>query len=165
MVSEKGNQTTLCPCFIREIGMNRQAHITTGALVGTLTGLITGNPYIGLVAGAIGGYIPDIDHPGSFLGFLVGHRTITHKVEFVLAVSLVAAVAGSIFGLQWVIGLSLFVGGISHLLLDACTKSGIQPFLFLPFRLSGPLRSGNILIEVPLSILFLLCTCRILGVF
>lgn len=145
--------------------MNRQAHITTGALVGTLTGLVTGNPYIGLVAGAIGGYIPDIDHPGSFLGFLVGHRTITHKVEFVLAVSLVAAVAGSIFGLQWVIGLSLFVGGISHLLLDACTKSGIQPFLFLPFRLSGPLRSGNILIEVPLSILFLLFTCRILGVF
>jgi inner membrane protein len=117
--------------------MNRQAHITTGALVGTLTGLITGNPYIGLVAGAIGGYIPDIDHPGSFLGFLVGHRTITHKVEFVLAVSLVAAVAGSIFGLQWVIGLSLFVGGISHLLLDACTKSGIQPFLFLPFRHSA----------------------------
>lgn len=145
--------------------MNRTAHMATGALVGTVTGLATGNPYIGMVAGAIGGYIPDIDHPGSILGFLVGHRTITHKVEFVLAVSLGLAIIGSLAGLQWVIGLSFFAGGLSHLLLDASTKSGIQPFIFLPFRISGPLRSGNILVEIPLSLLLLFCTGRILGVF
>jgi len=145
--------------------MNRQAHVTAGALVGTLTGLATGNPYAGLIAGTVGGYLPDIDHPGSILGFLVGHRTITHKVEFILAVSFALAVASAVVGLHLVVGLSFFMGGLSHLLLDASTKSGVQPFLFLPHRISGPLRSGNIMIEVPLSLLFLFCTVRILGVF
>ena len=145
--------------------MNKQAHITTGALVGTIAGAAVGNPYIGLIAGSIGGYLPDIDHPGSILGFLVGHRTITHKVEFILAASLLLAAVGSIYDLHMAAGLGLFVGGISHLLLDACTKSGIQPFMFLPLHLRGPLRSGNMLVEIPLSILLLFCTCRILGVF
>lgn len=145
--------------------MNRQAHVTSGALWGTLAGLATGEPYAGLIAGAVGGYLPDIDHPGSILGFLVGHRTITHKVEFILAVSLAFAAAGAMFGLQWAMGLGVFVGGLSHLLLDASTKSGITPFTFLPYHISGPLKSGNIFIEFPLSLLFLFCTGRILGVF
>ena len=144
--------------------MNRLAHVSTGALVGTLTGLATGNPYAGLIAGTMGGYIPDIDHPGSILGFLVGHRTITHKVEFILAVSLALAAASTIVGLHLVVGLSFLMGGLSHLLLDASTKSGIKPFLMLPFQISGPLRSGSILIEIPLSLLCLFYTGRLLGV-
>jgi membrane-bound metal-dependent hydrolase YbcI (DUF457 family) len=70
-------------------------------------------------------------------------------------------------GISWptllVLGLIIFLGSLSHLLLDGITISGIEPFY--PVRLSarlawleypkGIIKTGNERIELPLSFLLL----------
>ncbi|TKX80217.1 metal-dependent hydrolase [Halorubrum sp. SD626R] len=78
--------------------------------------------------------IPDLDMRVPF----VKHRGITHTVWFALAVGAVFGVAGAILGLQrGVLGAVLFGGVaflfgaltvVSHLLADALTPMGIEPF-------------------------------------
>jgi membrane-bound metal-dependent hydrolase YbcI (DUF457 family) len=70
-------------------------------------------------------------------------------------------------GVSWptplVLGLIIFLGSLSHLLLDGITISGIEPFypVRLPARLAwleypkGIMKTGNELIELPLSFLLL----------
>lgn len=91
--------------------MRPETHLTAGLLVGTATGLAVGHPYIGMAAGAIGGILPDIDHPGTILYYIIGHRTLTHKVEFVLAASILLFMVGTIFNMPLAIGLS-FMGAV-----------------------------------------------------
>lgn len=94
------------------------------------------NTIILIASSALGGLLPDIDHPKSYLGskvFLisdllyssVGHRTLTHSLLF----AFIIGAAGLYFN-PW-IGLGIFVGIISHILLDLMTPTGVS-FLY-PF--------------------------------
>ncbi len=87
-------------------------------------------------AAALGGLIPDIDHPQSSIGrvffFLsipirdrFGHRGLIHSV-FLYAVPLIVGILMDMKILQW-----LMIGAISHGILDCLNKSGVR--LFLPF--------------------------------
>jgi inner membrane protein len=99
---------------------------------------------VGLPFAAVGGLLPDIDHPGSTLGrklplishlirMFLGHRGFTHSL---------LALAGSLWGLYYLdvhgvlhaVSLtsatgagcaSLLIGSVSHLMADAMTKSGV----------------------------------------
>ena len=81
--------------------------------------------------------IPDIDHPKSKIGgkfgyvskiinFLFGHRKLFHSLFFVLILSFVA---NWFFGRWWQ---PFFLGYISHLVIDAFSKEGIN-FIY-PFN-------------------------------
>lgn len=87
---------------------------------------------------AIGGLIPDIDHPKSFLGraiqpistilmATIGHRTLTHSLLFLFLISFVA----SMFNIM--LGFGLGIGILSHIVLDLLTpKTNGVAFLY-PF--------------------------------
>lgn len=101
-----------------------------------------------LISGAIfGSLIPDIDHPESTIGKKVklisnfihnvfGHRGMTHAPIIHILTTTVLLLIGNglldypkLIYLCFVIGLC--IGGLSHLLLDSMTVSGIP--LFYPF--------------------------------
>ncbi len=87
----------------------------------------------------IGGLLPDIDHPDSFLGSMisplseliihaVGHRTFTHSLLF-------AFIAGLIFSVfKIAFGVGVLIGILSHIILDLLTpKTNGVAFLY-PFH-------------------------------
>jgi inner membrane protein len=143
--------------------------------------------------GALAGLLPDIDSPGSTIGrrtwpvsslvnAAAGHRGLTHTVWFCLAASLGLAALSPIVGVYaghyyhfhtwpaaWLVGTLVLLGALSHLVLDACTVSGIKPFAPLSFGPSwlkhprGPVRTGG-LMELPLMLIFLLAVCKTSGV-
>lgn len=88
-------------------------------------------------ASAFGALLPDIDHPKSFLGSkvyiipdllysFVGHRTLTHSLLFAFIIGAIGLYLNT-----W-IGIGVFIGIISHILLDMLTPSGVS-FLY-PFK-------------------------------
>ncbi|RKO61839.1 metal-dependent hydrolase [Caldibacillus debilis] len=114
-----------------------------------------------VIGGALGGLLPDIDHPGSTLGRrarilsypinkLAGHRGITHTLlALVLLSYLLFVISGWIpiawkgYGLVFFIG--IIIGYASHLVLDMLTVSGIPllyPFSSKMIRIAG-LRTGK----------------------
>lgn len=91
-----------------------------------------------LIGGAtIGSLLPDIDHPKSYLGNkvpilptllynTVGHRSLTHSLLF-------AAIMSALFGfIDISLGIGVFIGIISHILLDMLTPQGVS-YLY-PFK-------------------------------
>jgi len=158
-------------------GTTGTTHIAGGALAGAIVGHLTGDPATGAVVGAIAGLFPDVDHPGSMVGrrfrpvavlleTVFGHRSITHTIWFAVGISTLAGMlAGAVNGLLapfgWVVfspklvTLAVGAGVFSHLVLDACTRSGIQPFTPLPLpgrfkkleHIHGPLTTGSLLSE------------------
>jgi len=87
-------------------------------------------------AAAIGGLIPDIDHPQSSIGRVLfflsipinnrfGHRGLIHSV-FIYIVPLICGILMDMKILQW-----LMIGCISHGVIDCLNKSGVR--LFMPF--------------------------------
>lgn len=117
-----------------------------------------------LLAGSfIGSVLPDIDHPNSFIGrklkissFIInklfGHRGITHTLIFSIVIPLIIAVI-AFYGLDGLaqsmmmyFSIGLFVGILSHLILDAMTKSGVPllyPFTDKTFRIGGLIKTGG----------------------
>jgi inner membrane protein len=109
--------------------------------------LITGQPIAvhGTMAAAIGGLLPDLDHPNSILGrklpfisqplaAMFGHRGMTHSLlAMVLMVGILLFVT-TLYPLAGLAGIiaPLAVGYLSHLLGDSMTPSGIP--LFWPHR-------------------------------
>lgn len=169
--------------------MTGKTHAAAGAFIGALTGKALGEPLAGLAVGALAAMLPDVDHPGSWAGrrlrpvsvlleAVAGHRTVAHTVWFCLGVSaLLALLAGALgayapalpLPLPWwpapgVAGLYAFAGSLSHLALDCLTKSGVEPLApLLPFRLRGPLETGDPLTEIPSAALFALAALRVAG--
>lgn len=137
--------------------MNGKTHKIGGLCAGIIaTSMIIEAPYsfeklfIGgvLIGGSVlGSLMPDIDLPSSTVGkrvkpisYLInqifGHRGITHTpILHIICSIFLLILGGGLTGfikltyLSFVIG--LFVGGVSHLVLDAMTVKGI-PFLY-PF--------------------------------
>lgn len=159
-------------------------HAAAGALAGALASHILGHPVFGAAIGSLAAVLPDIDHPGSILGrqlrgisvlleALVGHRTICHTVWFALLVAACFAAAGSWLswllpraGLWW--GLPALAGALSHLILDATTRTGLKPFepLPVPGRLAHPrwlFVTGTWWQEALLTLVFLALTLIAVG--
>lgn len=169
-------------------------HAAAGAFAGALAGKLTGDPVAGMAVGAVAALLPDIDHPGSIAGrrlrpvavlleFFAGHRTVTHTVWFCAGAALLVAVTAGILGAcvrpyapwwpaPWEAGACALLGGLSHLVLDACTGGGVRPLdpLPVPGRLAwlehvrGPLVTGDPLVELPATVLFALGAARLAGI-
>ena len=91
----------------------------------------------------IGSLLPDIDEPKSLIGrhfkFLndfFKHRGFFHSLTFVCLISII------IFSIDKIYSFAMFVGLMSHLLLDMLTKKGIK----IPFKkdkIRGPIKVGS----------------------
>ncbi len=119
--------------------MQAATHLAGGALVLALArgfGLELGPFEVGALM--LGALLPDIDTTTAGAGRYVrplsrwletryGHRTVTHSLLFAVLVSLP-------FWLLWPgVGLALFLGIFSHLLLDTANVNGL-PYLLWPVR-------------------------------
>lgn len=144
------------------IRVTGNTHFLAGAAIGAAVGAGKGMPLIGMALGGMAALLPDIDAPGSLAGRALrpasviletfGHRGITHTVWFAVATSLAFTALFQDMNFFWM----LFAGGLSHIALDALTRSGVRPFLPAQFRLSGPFRTGSCWTELPFSGLALL---------
>ncbi len=126
--------------------MTGTTHFSAGAALGALAGALAGQPLAGAAVGGIAGLVADIDHPGSRLGRKVrplailleerwGHReSPVHTLFFLVPTGLVLGLmAGIAVGHAVVLTLAGVLGAVSHLVLDAMTKSGVRPFrVWLP---------------------------------
>ncbi|MCM3718859.1 metal-dependent hydrolase [Fictibacillus phosphorivorans] len=99
-------------------------------------------------AAVLGSLLPDLCHPGSYLGkktsFLsktisktFGHRTITHSWIMILLVMMLPNWMDCMYEESLSSGLT--VGVTSHIILDAATSRGVQLFYPLPIRFRFPL--------------------------
>lgn len=102
--------------------------------------------FIFITAVLVATIIPDLDTKFSSYGrhlifrplqFFVKHRGIIHSFTTGALVSLIIAVFYPI------VSLGFFLGYSVHLLCDAFTKEGIQPFWPLKMRSAGPITAGG----------------------
>jgi inner membrane protein len=99
-------------------------------------------------AAVMGSLLPDLCHPGSYLGKKTslisktisktfGHRTVTHSWIMIVLVMVLPN------WIDWTyeesLSMGLVLGVISHILLDAATSRGVQLFYPLPFRFRFPI--------------------------
>lgn len=173
--------------------MTGRTHFACGALVGALTGRLLGNPISGVAVGAVAALLPDVDHPGSEVGrrlrpvavmleAAAGHRTVTHTVWFclftglifwLLSLFLAPFISAAAVPLHlkippippsWEVGIFALLGSLSHLALDACTRSGISPLEPVnSYHVSGPLTTGDPLTEWPACLLFAAAVLKLLN--
>jgi inner membrane protein len=98
-------------------------------------------------AAVLGSLLPDLCHPGSYLGKKTsilsksisktfGHRTVTHSWIMIALMIMVPNWIDWQYEKSFSMGLVL--GVISHILLDAATSRGVQLFYPLPIRLRFP---------------------------
>jgi inner membrane protein len=136
--------------------MNGRTHLVLGLAVGVAVAAAAppdlATRAMIIVAGGIGGLLPDIDHPKSIVsGYLPGvggavrlfasHRGPTHSLFFLLTL---LALLFAINAPQWVVAAG--AGGfISHLLADMATVAGVPVLLPISrrsFRLAPALLLG-----------------------
>lgn len=129
--------------------------MAAGAAVGAAA--VPACPMAGAAVGAMAALLPDVDHPGSTIGRrlrplavvleeLWGHRSLTHTLWFILPAGLLlGGLAGWLFGLPAGCVLAGAAGGLSHLALDALTRSGVEPFGPWGRRFRGPVATGGVL--------------------
>lgn len=122
--------------------MTGKTHIIGGvALSLAFAPLTAQDPALMLGAGTIGALLPDICHSGSKIGrtlpllsklinTLVGHRTFTHSLLFLVIVGFLLNRFIANEALFW----GMLAGMISHYILDMATKNGIK--LLFPFKLT-----------------------------
>lgn len=109
----------------------------------------------------VGGGIAPFALPAVALHRALGHRNLLHSAAGLGITAALVAVPIGLAAHAWQPAVALLLGYASHLLLDACTKSGI-PFLFpnrirrfaLPLRLR--LTTGSAAEEAVLALLGLL---------
>lgn len=147
--------------------MTYKTHLMGGVLSAVVVTKFAMNPDLELLPFFIGGTLfgslfPDIDHTSSYIGrrlkpaslivnTLVGHRGATHSllinIPFIAALSVLSIRFQHIVALDiskmFILG--LFIGILSHLLLDSFTKSGVPLFYpFLDKKISIlPIRTGG----------------------
>jgi inner membrane protein len=134
--------------------MTGMTHATIGLSEAMAIALLSPNvPPVLLGALVVGSVLPDIDVAGSFisnrtkinLSFL-GHRKILHSLIGALLLSLPFLLLKNYIGVFSVyLTAGLFLGCITHLVLDSFTLSGIT--WFYPFskkKLRGRIRTGSL---------------------
>lgn len=133
--------------------MTGKTHIIGGIAAGLAYSHFLGtDPVITTGAGVVGALIPDICHSGSKVGrrmpllsriinLIFGHRSFTHSLLFLAAVAFLM----DTFFPDDTIKAGLIVGMISHYILDMGTKSGIQLFFPVSFKVRFPVttRTGS----------------------
>lgn len=133
-----------CPMIsTKEIAMQARNHVPFAMATFWLFAIATDRPIdaFGTMAAAIGGLLPDLDHPESVLGRrvpivsvplarLFGHRGMTHSL-FAVVILLMALVALTTMypwgGVSWLVP-PLIIGYLSHILGDSMTPSGVPLF-------------------------------------
>lgn len=159
--------------------MTGSTHLAGGALAGSVAGHVLGDPVMGAVVGAIAGLLPDVDHPGSIAGRRLrplavvlesafGHRSITHTLYFAVVMALLLGIISGLLGFLlpivpavWSTVAYALAGGLSHLILDGLTRSGISPLQpWSEWHISGPCVTGHVWSEVGVSAL-----CWMLAIF
>lgn len=122
------------------------------------------NPLILTGAGIVGALIPDICHGGSKIGrqlpilskiinLIFGHRSFTHSLLFLVIITFLM----NTFLSYETVTAGLIVGMVSHYILDMGTRSGIQLFFPLDFRVRFPLttKTGSMVENLIFSLLAL----------
>ncbi|MFC7370582.1 metal-dependent hydrolase [Fictibacillus iocasae] len=142
--------------------MNMKTHVIGGAAAAVIFKSFTHAPvvvwhgellFIG--AALFGSLLPDLCHPGSFIGRKTmllskgisktfGHRTVTHS--WLMLLFLYWAAPYWPYGAANMVQEGLLVGAISHIALDAMTSRGVQFFYPIPIRVRFPLfiKTGSI---------------------
>lgn len=135
--------------------MKSNTHLIGGVAAAAFYKTFTGLPpdtlqheltYFG--AAVMGSLLPDLCHPGSYLGKKTslisktisktfGHRTVTHSWIMIVLVMMLPNWIDWTYEESLSMGLAL--GVISHILLDAATSRGVQLFYPLPFRFRFPI--------------------------
>jgi len=145
--------------------MTGKTHITGGIAAGLAYSYFSGmDPIILTGAGIIGALLPDICHGGSMIGrklpvtskivnLIFGHRSFTHSLLFLVIMAFLLRA----FQPYDAVTAGIIVGMVSHYILDMGTKSGIQLFFPLDYRVRFPLttKTGSIVEEVIFSLLAL----------
>ncbi|NHM25967.1 metal-dependent hydrolase [Desulfofundulus sp. TPOSR] len=125
--------------------MTGTTHFTAGAALGAAAGTLAGQPLVGAIIGGVAALLPDVDHPGSYAGRRLrllacyleekwGHReSPTHTVFFAALAGLAVGTAAAIALKAFLLVLAGVLGGVSHIMLDGMTRSGVQPWrVYLP---------------------------------
>lgn len=140
--------------------MTGRTHLTIGIAVGlALVHITQAQPReAALIVGAaaIGGLLPDLDHPQSMLsGWIPGaglvslftrHRGITHSILFclvfpVLVSFIIRSITGT--GIEFLYRTPLLCGMLSHLVADMLTPAGVP--LLWPWRANFKVLPGTLL--------------------
>lgn len=127
--------------------MNYKTHLVGGFIAGSYVAKsVAAGPLLGpglILAGGLGGLLPDIDHPKSFLGrrfkitshFLdktTGHRGATHIPTINALVFIMLNKVTKLFtdsNMVSIFLLSIFLGILSHIFLDIFNRMGV-PLLY-----------------------------------
>ena len=115
--------------------MLKRTHILFAVFLFMLVNLRLGYPLMFLVFALIGAAIPDID-------VKFKHRKLLHNV-WVLALIILIGISTRV--MSPAIAISLSIGFLSHLIIDALTVTGIRPFWPMNkphFR--GPFKTGGV---------------------
>jgi inner membrane protein len=163
--------------------MKSNTHLLGGVAAGAIYKTITELPPETLQheltfygAAVFGSLLPDLCHPGSYLGkktsFLsktisktFGHRTITHSWIMILLILQLPE------WIDWIykesLSMGLAAGVISHILLDAATSRGVQLLYPLPIRFRLPLytKTGSKSESTVASIIGLLCAVLMIHIY
>ncbi|WP_411843407.1 metal-dependent hydrolase [Salinicoccus sp. HZC-1] len=141
--------------------MTGKTHII-GGIASTLAFAHFSNmdPIIMVGTGIIGSLVPDICHGGSKMGkafpilskiinLIFGHRSFTHSLLFLVIISFLM----DRFFPYDVVKTGLLIGMVSHLILDMATKSGIQLFFPINFKVRFPIttRTGSMMENIIFS--------------
>lgn len=134
--------------------MTGRTHAAIGVSEAMAIALLGNNVSPALLGGlVIGSLLPDIDVAGSFIANqtkinlgVLGHRKILHSLLGALLLSLpFLLLKNYIGGAAIALTIGLFLGCITHLVLDSFTLSGIA--WFYPFskkKLRGRIKTGGI---------------------
>ena len=111
---------------------------------------------------------PDIDEPkskigrknkffSSIIGFIFGHRGFLHTIYIPIILSLI------FYSISKEIGIGIFIGYFSHLLMDSLTMHGIKPFFpIINKRFYGFIRVNSIFEKLFFLAISVLNICLIL---
>lgn len=158
--------------------MKGKTHIIGGVASSLAVAHFTyADPVLLLGAGIAGSLIPDICHGGSkigktfpviskFINFVFGHRSFTHSLLFIVLIAFLV----DYFFPNDAIKLGLITGMISHYILDMATKSGIQLFFPISFKVKFPIttRTGSFIENIIFGLLCLVSLYfgfQVLGVY
>jgi len=126
--------------------LKRKVHVVLGASLGVSVPAVMGasslDRLLGLLFGALGGYIPDLDLRRQ-------HRVLLHNVLSAIVFALTATLAVGVFSNNWSLaacaGLAYLAGHISHIVADMFTERGVAllyPWSTRRYRLAR-FRSDN----------------------